>query len=112
MKTLQIEQHTLPATKSYETQPTLKREVASFVLIDGEWKYHSRGTWLEAENALRFTRPGFIAGLGTFDPADVRVILDQPSYRDLSDCADRPDMCWSGPQLTVEQFRQWQRMAE
>ena len=79
------------------------RQAAAFVFRDGSWLYHSRGTAQEARSALVGKRPGFIGGLGEFAPEEVRLILDQPSFG----TTDGPDLCWSGPTMSVPDFIDW-----
>lgn len=80
-----------------------EREVAAFVLVEGTWLYHSRGTASEAVKALRSSRQGFIGGLGGMEPESVQVCLDQPSWGSR----DSKDLCWCGPHMTVDEFKTW-----
>ena len=87
------------------------REVGAFVRNtepregdDLEWLYHSRGSVTDCYQVLtKGSKPGFIGGLSTFPPADVRLILDQPSWGDR----DSKDLCWGGPSMTVQDFLDW-----
>ena len=77
-----------------------EREVAAFVLHGTQWQYHSRGTGAECVRGL--DNNWSTGAIGTWPDHEIRIVLDQSSWG-----GDRPDLCWSGPQLTVETFREW-----
>jgi hypothetical protein len=98
----------------YGAQPSRIREVAAWVCHHekgdsqgGKWLFHSRGSAQEAYRAVSYQRVGFTGGLITFDPEDVYFVLDQPVWGYDGPENDRPSLCWSGPHLTVAEFKAW-----
>jgi len=111
-RTFNVQGTDLPATKHYEGGyyeggyygKGQERQVAFYV--DG--LYMTRGPWSEIEGAIHSRRP---MSVGNFirEGHNVEFVLDQPSSKYTED--DCKDLCWSGPKITVDQLREWIRLA-
>ncbi len=99
----------------YGAQPSRIREVAAWVCRHekgdsqgGKWLYHSRGSAQKAYQALsRLPEPRRLGGVQTYPEEDVYFVLDQPVWGYDGPENDRPSLCWSGPHLTVAEFKAW-----
>ena len=70
----------------------------------GAARYIQRGAWHEVVPALT-PRVGWRGGISEVDRADLRIMLDASGYRGAE--LDRPDLCWGGDLLTVDEFLAW-----
>ena len=70
----------------------------------GAARYIQRGAWHEVVPALT-PRIGWRGGISEVAREDLRIMLDWSGYRGPE--LDRPNLCWGGDLLTVDEFLAW-----